>query len=152
LKDPIRAKEKIDLDPDPEANYSWLTDIAAGRVIYDNLDDFYSAVDNIVGNYQVIRLNERVIMPLETNYRDVLINLRMSNGHIVELQVSLKEIIEASDQIGHLWYEEWRTLNGIIQSQQGGIATVAQVNDLESLMTQMQNLYNDAYQQILNGQ
>ncbi|MGK0314720.1 MAG: hypothetical protein ACI86M_000940, partial [Saprospiraceae bacterium] len=72
LKDPIRAKEKIDLDPDPEANYSWLTDIAAGRVIYDNLDDFYSAVDNIVGNYQVIRLNERVIMPLETNYRDVL--------------------------------------------------------------------------------
>jgi hypothetical protein len=76
----------------------------------------------------------------------------MSNGHIVELQVSLKEIIEASDQIGHLWYEEWRTLNGIIQSQQGGIATVAQVNDLESLMTQMQNLYNDAYQQILNRQ
>jgi hypothetical protein len=76
LKDPIRAKEKIDLDPDPEANYSWLTDIAAGRVIYDNLDDFYSAVDNIVGNYQVIRLNERVIMPLETNYRDVLMVLR----------------------------------------------------------------------------
>ncbi|KGE85037.1 MAG: RelA/SpoT domain-containing protein [Phaeodactylibacter xiamenensis] len=152
LKDPARAREKIDLDPDPDANYSWLTDLAGGRIVYDNLDDFYDALDNVVGNYQVARLNERVVMPLPTGFRDVLMNLRMSNGHVVELQISLKEMIEASDGPGHTWYEEWRTLNGIVQSQQGGVATAAQAAELENLMTQMQNLYNGAYQQILSRQ
>jgi hypothetical protein len=152
LKDPVRAREKIDLDPDPEANYSWLTDLAAGRVIYDNLDDFYDAVDNVVRNYQVARLNERVVGPLPTGFRDILMNLRMSNGHVVELQISLREMIEASDGPGHALYEEWRTLNGVVQSQQGGVATAAQAAELETLMAQMQNLYNNAYQQILSRQ
>lgn len=152
LKDPVRAREKIDFDPTPGANYSWLTDLAAGRIIYDNLDDFYNALDNVVGNYQIARLSERVVHPLPTEFRDVLMNLRMSNGHIVELQISLKEMIEESDRIGHLWYEQWRTLNGIVQSQQGGVATAAQAAELESLMNQMQTLYNNAYQQILSRQ
>lgn len=152
LKDRVRAREKIDNDPDPDANYSWLTDLAAGRVIYDNLDDFYDALNHVIGNYQIARLNERVVTPLETGFRDVLMNLRMSNGHVVELQISLKEMIEESDRIGHLWYEEYRSLKGIVDSQQGGIPTSSQASELESLMTQMQDLYNNAYQQILNRQ
>ena len=113
------------------------------------LDDFYDALNFTVNGYEVVRLNERIVYPLETGFRDVLLNLKMPNGHIVELQISLKEMIEASDGDGHLYYEKYRSLQGNINTSQGGVPTIQQTKELNILMKDMQSLYNGAFEQVL---
>jgi ATP/maltotriose-dependent transcriptional regulator MalT len=79
-------------------------------------------------------------------------NLRMSNGHIVEFRLHLKEIDEVAEGVGHDLYEQVRTIEAIIETEQGGVATAEQLTQIQQLNQQLEQLYNDAYQVILSRQ
>ena len=150
LKSRARAEEKIAADYAGDA--SRLVDIAGSKIVYETLDDLYLALDNTFGNYQILKIKDRIKNPLPSGYRDILMNLQMSNGHIVEFRLHLKEIDEIADGIGHELYEQVRSIEAIIETEQGGVATAQQIGEIQQFNQQMEQLYNDAYQVILSRQ
>jgi uncharacterized protein YdcH (DUF465 family) len=99
----------------------------------------------------ILKIKDRIKEPLESGYRDILMNLKMSNGHIVEFRLHLKAIGEA-DAIGHSLYEQARSIEATVKINQGGIPTAEQKNTILQLKQQAKQIYDSAYQTVLNKQ
>jgi hypothetical protein len=109
LKGRKRAKEKIEVElgGDP----SLLMDISRSSIEYDTIDAVYQALQFILRQgYEVVRLKDRALTPLPSGFWDVHLNLRMPNGHIVELQLHLKNIRRYSIGEGHRYYVRIREM------------------------------------------
>ena len=109
LKGRKRAKEKIEVElgGDP----SRLMDISRSSIEYDNIDQVYQALQFILRHgYDVVRLKDRALAPLPSGFWDIHLNLRMPNGHIVELQLHLSKIRRYSLGEGHRYYVRIREI------------------------------------------
>ncbi len=72
-------------------------------------------------------------------------NIEMKNGHIVEFRLHLKDIDKAAES-GHKLYQERRSLEAISTHRE---LTVAEQIRVEKLISQEENIYEKAWQQIL---
>lgn len=94
LKGRERAAEKINSDylnpvtKLPEA--SRLVDIAGSKIVYDKVKDLYFALEKFSKENRILKIKDRIQDPLN-GYRDILMNIKMKNGHIVEFRLHLKE-------------------------------------------------------------
>ena len=73
-----------------------------------------NAVEKLKARDDVVWIGDRWNKPMDGGYRDFSINIRMSNGAIVELQIHHRGIIEAKEGesgegLGHLIYIFMRT-------------------------------------------
>ena len=93
-----------------------VTDILAGRLIFENSEDILKSLDYIKRRNDVISFEDRWNTPLESGYMDVISYIRMSNGVIGELQFSLKAIIDIND-LDHKLYEYIRSHEGEVSYQ-----------------------------------
>lgn len=149
LKGRERALEKINSDyinPEtkiPEANR--LVDIAGSKIIYNSLKDLYSALEKFSSEYKILKIKDRIQKPLTSGYRDILMNIEMKNGHIVEFRLHLKDIDKAAES-GHKLYQERRSLEAISTHRE---LTVPEQIRVEKLISQEENIYEKAWQQIL---
>jgi hypothetical protein len=86
-------------------------DIVRASIIVDREADIPAAIAAVQGEFEVIpgRLKDRFKKPMDTGYRDVLMNVRLENGTIAELQIHIPEIY-ATKELGHLVYEGERQL------------------------------------------
>ncbi|MEH0819086.1 MULTISPECIES: toxin glutamine deamidase domain-containing protein [unclassified Micromonospora] len=111
-----------------------LKDLAAAKVQFDHLDDIYVALAALGQREDVVVLSikDRFVKPLTSGYRDVLLNLRMSNGHIAELRLHLA----AMDEVAvweHPLYEVRRDLEAIAESE-GRELTAVEVRIMDGLL------------------
>ena len=140
LKGRTRAEEKVDANYGGDA--SQLTDLARSSIVFETMAELNAALGVVRSRCKIVKLRDRFAKPLN-GYRDVLMNVEMGNGHIVEMQLHLRGIIEVKESVGHRLYEESRTIEA--RGTQRPLTT-AESQRLERLEAQMQKLYDDAYE------
>ena len=102
-------------------NYSFLLDLARGMVIFDDIVSLAAALEYIENAHnknelRIVRTKDRLSPRFDASrftggYRDVLLNLAFSNGHIVELQLHIKQFLSIKNSRGHVDYEAARSIH-----------------------------------------
>jgi len=151
LKGRERALEKINSDYlNPETKIpevSRLVDIAGSKIVYDKVKDLYFALEKFSKEYKILKIKDRIQAPLDSGYRDILMNIEMRNGHIVEFRLHLKVIDEIAANGGHKLYQQRRTLDAISETRD--------LNQQElklrfKLIQEEIDLYENGWQKIIN--
>lgn len=97
-----KSKETEAKDGDAQGAVTGLVDIIAGSLIFDSLKGLargYKLLKKRLekSGARIVRLKNRVLD--EPNLRDILMNIRMASGFVVELQLHLKPTFDAKQ--GH---------------------------------------------------
>jgi len=108
-KDRARLRDKLSKY---KGDASRLTDLVAGRLVFETVDALYQALERLHASAQVslIRFEDRIITPQYSGYRDVTTLLRLPNGHVAELRLELRALTEYAAQVEHPLYEVVRDI------------------------------------------
>jgi hypothetical protein len=143
-----RALEKIGSD---YRDASELLDIAGSKIVYDSVTDVYKALETIGrlyanegGTGQLVRVKDRFIEPRPSGYRDILLNLEMSNGHVVELRLHLKHIDIVSG-VEHDLYKMKRSIEAGANTE-GRTYTAQERLLITEIERTTRHIYEDAWQ------
>jgi hypothetical protein len=147
LKGRERTQEKIQSDYDGDA--SRITDLARSSVICENPQQVYKALGELESQFKVVRVKDRFEKPVN-GYRDMLVNLEMSNGHIVEVQLHVRSVMEVKNGAGHKLYEESRSIYAKAKTENRPL-TAQEAETAGRLEQQQKQLYDDAYQKTIDG-
>ncbi|MFG2169041.1 toxin glutamine deamidase domain-containing protein [Micromonospora chersina] len=117
--EPKSRKRVLDKLVEYENDASRLKDLAGAKVQFRRIDDVYRALARLAEDPQVVILHvkDRFLDPQQSGYRDVLLNLRMSNGHVAELRLHLASLDDVAEW-EHGLYEVRRDLEAM--SEAGG--------------------------------
>ncbi len=91
-------------------DHSRLVDICRASIIYNSYKDLMEGLGKSKDMLNLVREKDRFAKPTPAGYRDILLNVKLSNGHIAELQLHLQQIMDVKDVDGHRLYEEIRLL------------------------------------------
>ncbi|MFG3697501.1 toxin glutamine deamidase domain-containing protein [Micromonospora sp. NPDC047620] len=121
-KDRQRALDKV---VEYQNDVSSLKDLAAARIQFRSLDDLYQGLQRIgqEPGIEVLAKKDRFLEPQLSGYRDVLLSLRMSNGHVAELRLQLLALDEVAEW-EHALYEIRRDLDAMAESQDRPLTTL----------------------------
>ncbi|MBR5913402.1 MAG: ParB N-terminal domain-containing protein [Selenomonadaceae bacterium] len=97
----VREKAKLEYDGD----YSAITDLWAATLVYPDEESLLAAFDELKKRDDVIWINDRWNNPLPQGYKDIQLNLILSNGAICELQLHHKAVMEVNNGLDHYIYE-----------------------------------------------
>ncbi|MGN9774162.1 toxin glutamine deamidase domain-containing protein [Micromonospora sp. H33] len=114
--EPKRLDRVLDKLVEYDGDASRLKDLAAAKIEFDNLNDLYATLDR-VGRHPdlvVVGIKDRFLKPRGSGYRDVLLNLRMTNGHIAELRLHLTPV-DMVAKWEHALYEVRRDLKALAE-------------------------------------
>jgi len=102
LKKRARAERKNTSDEGAEN----ILDINGKTLVLNDLQTIVTVLEDLHGRDEVLRIKDRFKVLQPSHYRDMFINLRLSNGSIVELQLNTPQFISAKrEHGGHLIYE-----------------------------------------------
>ena len=146
LKARERAMEKIVADYGGDA--SRITDLARSSVIFETEEQVLQALDILEHDMNVIRTKNRFQSPVN-GYRDVLLNILMPNGHIVEMQLHLRSILEAKYEFGDKLYQEIRAIEADAIQEQRDL-TLDETKQIEQLRSQAEKIYNEAFEKSIS--
>lgn len=126
---------------------SQLKDLVRSRVVYGSLDEAYAAVKTVAEKFEIVGYKDRFIGPMDSGFRDILMNVKLPNGHIGELRLST-ETIEAIAKIEHPVYEQVRAIRDAATAA-GRTLTSAEEGKISELMAPFRPMYDNAYSQLL---
>jgi len=118
-KDPLKGRTRAQQKAENEkgGDYSRLTDVVGSTILFDTEAEVIKFFDGIVKDPRVVRAENRYAKPQKSGYRDIIINLTMSNGHIVELQANTKTMAWAKEEgISNDLYNVTRDIKGKLNS------------------------------------
>lgn len=144
LKSKQRTLEKI--EGEYRGKVEKVLDIAGSKVIYNSVEDLYNALNKFANEFDIVKFKDRIQNPLPNGYRDILMNIKMKNGHIVEFRLHLKEMDEAA-KVGHKIYEQRRTLEAIGKKRE---LKVEELKLIYQLQKQEKFIYENAWGKIKN--
>lgn len=109
-----RAAEKLAVEE--KFNVDNIKDLLRSTIVVDSYADAPAVVDEIRKEFEVLRVKNRTDIEmagddvdnkgfLPSGYGDVLINVRMPNGTMAEIQVNVPEMLAAKGEEGHSLYE-----------------------------------------------
>ncbi len=108
LKSPVmgrpRALEKIRVHYG--GDISLLLDLVRSAMVFQSLDDLNAGLDAIGSRHEIVRIRDRIAEPTEMGYRDIALDVRMSNDHIVAMRLLPASILEAKSQAHKLYAEQ----------------------------------------------
>ncbi|GAB4211633.1 MAG: hypothetical protein OHK0022_46410 [Roseiflexaceae bacterium] len=149
-----RAMDKINSEYGGDA--SKLTDLAGSKVVYDTLDDLYRGLEEVQAKLgdRIVSFKDRFVKPQDSGYRDILMNIRMSNGHIAEFRLHLSQI-DAYAKAEHALYELTRSFKPVSEelARLGGKADeVVELTQEQKALTiainhRTQPVFEDAFKQ-----
>ena len=148
LKGRERAMEKVNVDYKGDA--SRLTDLARASVEYKKLDDVYKGLEILKSKYEIVNIKDRFSKPTSAGYRDILLTVRMSNGHVCEVQLHLEQILAVKGGEGHHLYEIIRKIesDALKDSRQ---LTAAELKKIEWANSESRRLYQEAIEKAMGG-
>ncbi|MFE9203802.1 toxin glutamine deamidase domain-containing protein [Micromonospora sp. NPDC007230] len=137
-KDRERVLDKL---VEYENDVSRLKDLAAAKVEFDQLDDIYRALSRLAVDPRVVMLDikDRFLSPQGSGYRDILLNLRLSNGHVAELRLQLAPVEHVAEW-EHALYEVRRDLDALTESD-GRPLTKVERAIRDGLLVRVQDIY-----------
>ncbi|GBO52953.1 hypothetical protein APA_754 [Pseudanabaena sp. lw0831] len=91
-------------------DHSRLVDICRASIIYNSYRDLMLGLGKSKEMLTLVREKDRFAKPTPAGYRDILLNVKLSNGHIAELQLHLQQIMDVKNGVGHKLYEEVRSI------------------------------------------
>ena len=97
----VREKTKLELNGD----YSQITDMFAASLIYPDEESLLATYDKIKNRADVICIEDRWHKPLPGGYRDIQLNIILSNGAICELQLHHAATMQIKETLDHPLYE-----------------------------------------------
>ncbi|WP_204341939.1 toxin glutamine deamidase domain-containing protein [Micromonospora terminaliae] len=121
-KDRQRAEDKV---TKYGGDVSSLTDLAAASVSFEKLADLYAALEALQGELgdDIVYFEDRFVVPQKSGYRDILMMLRMPDGHIAEFRLQLKALDRVADW-EHALYEVGRDLKAIADQEGRSMSTM----------------------------
>lgn len=128
LKNKERIKEKLRTDAEDEkmqgkdykSIYDDETDTYHCRTIRDcdghticmnSTKDVAKVLEVLDGRPEVVRIKNNFAKPSVVGYSDINMNVRLSNGAIVELQLNTTANLVAKERYGHALYEVYRSVS-----------------------------------------
>lgn len=141
LKGRERAEEKIRMDYNGDA--SRITDLTRLSIEYDSLEELYHALKALPETVNLVRLKDRFIQPTPGGYRDILLNLKLSNQHIAEIQLNLKSINQVRFGEGYQLYQKIRQIQVQAMNEQRAL-TLAETQEIDALNQASKKLYDGA--------
>ena len=149
LKGVKRAVEKIVGDYAGNANK--IKDLVRGTIVVDDFEQTLKAIDMISQRMgKPLGLRNGLVEGSEAEspdgYRDIKMNIEI-DGHVTEVQVNFKEMIEAKDGEGHKLYEAARKIqtNANAESRQ---LTENEEREVFRLFAEQKKVYNAAWDKI----
>lgn len=143
LKSKDRALEKIEADYGGDA--SLLLDIAGSKVVFETVADVYKALEKFAKEFEILKFSDKIQKPFN-GYRDITLNIKRQNGHIIEFKLTLREMDDAAQNVGHKLYEQQRTLEAISKKRK---LTISEKKRIKKLADKQFELYNEAWNNII---
>ncbi len=148
LKGRERAMEKVTVEYKGDA--SRLTDLARSSVEYKKLEDVYKGLEMLKSKYEIVNIKDRFSKPTSAGYRDILLTVRMSNGHVCEVQLHLEQILAVKGGEGHHLYEIIRSIEATA-AKEGRALTKPELDKIEWANGESRRLYNEAIEKATGG-
>ncbi|MET8834355.1 toxin glutamine deamidase domain-containing protein [Micromonospora sp. NPDC004540] len=147
--EPKSRERVLDKLVEYENDASQLKDLAGAKVQFRRLDDVYRALARLADDPQVVILHikDRFLDPQQSGYRDVLLNLRMSNGHVAELRLHLASLDDVAEW-EHALYEVRRDLE-VMPETGGRPLTEGERAIRDGLLRRAQDIYWQALNETL---
>ncbi|MEO1589686.1 MAG: DUF4157 domain-containing protein [Cyanobacteria bacterium J06632_22] len=126
-----------------------LVDLVRGTLVCADVSDVIATFKVVKQRANVLRVKNRFAQPMD-GYRDIMINVEMSNGHVAEIQISMQAMQDAKDkrvdgkESGHDLYKKVRVLE--VKKDKEGLS-VAEEQQLNELKAEMTELYNQAWEE-----
>jgi hypothetical protein len=99
------------------------------------------------------RPKDRFVKPMDVGYRDVLMNVTLPNGHIGELQLHVKALLNAKENLGgHKHYEVMREIDGRMKKQGRTVKTAEESAAYKKAEEASMALYNPIWDDIAGGE
>lgn len=83
-------------------------DVVRSSIAVDSPDQIEHVMRAVHNSFDVVRVKDRFKEPL-SGYRDILVNVRMKNGLVGEIQIHAKPILKIKEGEGHRLYEKLRS-------------------------------------------
>ncbi len=141
LKGSERAKEKIAADYEGDA--SRISDLARASISFKSVSQLEKGLAAIKAKVKIVRLKDRFQNP-QNGYRDILMNLEMSNGHVVEMQLHLASILNVKNGEGHKLYELERKIQAKAAAEKRSLNPEETI-EVAKLQTRAKELYDEAF-------
>jgi hypothetical protein len=97
---------------------------------------------------QNVGIKDRFAIPTPSGYRDILLKVRAENGHVTELQLHLKGILEVKDGPGHKLYEAQRAI-WTAAEKESRVVTPQEAEQIRDLNAQMRAFYDAKYEEAI---
>lgn len=144
LKGRPRAEERVG---DFAGDASQLVDITRSSLVYDSLPQLYRALDHIRGRADIVGIKDRIMNPMASGYRDILLKVRMPNGHVSEMQLHLGPVLDVKNGPGHDLYNRQRAIWSAADRENRAV-TPAERADIARYDQEMRVLYQRAYDSV----
>lgn len=151
---------------DEKGPLSELLDLSRHTLVYKNPMALYANMGKLKKmlaskGIEIVRIKDRIVKPVG-GYQDILLNIKMPNGHIAELQLGIEPVYQAKmNGLGHKFYENFRDLNAKSQQIDNQLKKTTDANQRAKLKQELAavekrkqeleeastNLYNDGYNQ-----
>jgi len=88
---------------------SGLIDTIGSKIVYQDFKGIYGAIDILINSspVEVVYFQDRFLTPVASGYSDIIMSVRLSNGHIAELRLHLASV-DAIFEKEHRLYEKIR--------------------------------------------
>ncbi len=151
LKDIEGAIEKV--NGNYGGDFSHLRDVTRSRVVYNSLDDAYKGLQKLQDMTKdggMVYFKDRFVHPTEVGFRDILVNVKMPNGHIAELRLTT-EAMEKVAKIEHAaTYQPIRSIERAAE-QAGRDLTAAERATIAELRAPFQAQYAQVWNELTQG-
>jgi hypothetical protein len=126
-------------------DHSRLVDICRASIIYNSYKDLMEGLGKSKEMITLVREKNRFAEPTPAGYRDILLNVRLSNGHIAELQLHLQAIMDVKNGVGHDLYEQIREIGRAAEAA-GQALTPEEAAKVEQLVQESRIHYDAAFE------
>ncbi len=139
------------IDHDHGGDASRLLDIAQSSLAFERLEQVYDALDRIKYEFEVVRVEDRFDRPAFGGYRNILVNLKASNGHIMQMGLHLETLLYERDHGRHVAVRaQMKQLEELVINEGNALAP-AQRQSIEELSAQSEGVFHDAVAKTEDG-
>ena len=125
-----------------KSDASGLIDIIASKIVYKDFKGIYAAIDMLVTSspIQIVYFADRFLTPVASGYSDIIMSVKLPNGHIAELRLHLASV-DAIFEKEHRLYE-------IIRSKGMDALTPEQKKEYQELKGDYDNAREEAFKSL----
>lgn len=123
-------------------------DLVRASIAVDNYDEMKSLVSKLKdsGMELASKPRNRFRYPTHSGYRDTVLSVRMPNGHVMELQLHLKPLLQTKEQV-HPMYQAIKGLDDKVRYEGRDSLSEEELALFDRNVAQMKEAYDKAWEQ-----